>query len=125
MRLLLDSHILYWALTNPKKLTLNEQLVLSNPENDVFVSPASLWELHIKAAKGKLKLPNAFLDAVLTTGFLELEITMIHTNTIATLPDIHNDPFDRVLAAQAKSESLTFVTHDTILKNYPITLLEN
>ena len=125
MRLLLDSHILYWALTNPTKLTPNEQLALSNPENDVFVSPASLWELHIKAKKGKLELSNAFLDAVLTTGFLELGITMIHTNTIATLPDIHNDPFDRVLAAQAKSESLTLITHDTILKSYPIAVLEN
>ena len=125
MRLLLDSHILYWALTNPKKLTPNEQLALSNPENDVFVSPASLWELHIKADKGKLKLPNTFLDAVLATGFLELKITMIHTNAIATLPNIHNDSFDRVLAAQAKSESLTLITRDTILQNYPIAILGN
>ena len=120
MRLLLDSHILYWALTKPDKLTSEEQLALSNPENEVYVSPVSLWELTIKARKGKLKLPNKFMNTVAVTGFLEMSITMAHAKVIADLPEIHNDPFDRMLAAQSKSESLTLITRDQILRNYPI-----
>lgn len=125
MRLLLDSHILYWALTSPGKLTDGEKQVLENSLNDVLVSPASLWELQIKAGKGKLKLPRQFSEAIISTGFSALDITMAHANAIASLPNLHNDPFDRILVAQAKSESLTLVTRDDILNRYPIAVLDN
>ncbi|MBV9949062.1 MAG: type II toxin-antitoxin system VapC family toxin [Myxococcales bacterium] len=113
MRLLLDTHALLWALSAPSKLPLRASAALRAPENDVFVSAASVWEIAIKATLGKL---SADIDEIVRTsievGFEELAVTMVHARRVRSLPDRHRDPFDRMLVAQALEEGMTVVTHD-------------
>ena len=90
----------------------------------VYASAATAWEIAIKAALGKIE---ADLDQIVTacrdTGFLELPVSMIHTQRLRELPAHHRDPFDRILVAQALEEGLTLVTHDPILGRYPAPIL--
>lgn len=124
MRLLIDTHILYWALKSPERLSEDARAALENINNDVFVSPASLWELQIKAGQNKLQLPEHFIDAINISGFRSLPITLEHANRIGQLPQIHKDPFDRILVAQALEESLSLMTRDEILAKYPVTTVK-
>lgn len=122
LRLLLDSPVLYWAITQPDRLIDAEREVLADPVNEVYVSPASLWELQLKVENGKLRLPNKFASAVKKTGFMALNVTMDHVNWLADLPNIHADPFDRILIAQAIHEKLTIVSRDKVMKFYPVSV---
>jgi PIN domain nuclease of toxin-antitoxin system len=125
MRLLLDSHVLIWCLESPERLTSEIQETIAAPYNQVFFSAASIWELAIKAAKGKLRLPESFVDELKTNGFDPLPIRIEHALAVHGLsgPN-HADPFDRMLLSQAKVEGLVFVTRDAHLKAYGIPLLE-
>lgn len=118
MRLLLDTHVFLWCIKNDRRLSkATRSKILQATE--VYVSSASIWEAVIKI---KLKKLNADLDqmveAIAESGFLELPITARHAVGVAQLSDIHRDPFDRILIAQAISEPLTFLTADAELKNY-------
>ncbi|MDP0500546.1 MAG: type II toxin-antitoxin system VapC family toxin [Verrucomicrobiota bacterium JB022] len=124
MRLLIDTHILFWALAVPERLTEAERKALEHAESTIFVSAASLWEMRIKAAKGKLTLPDNFLDYVRSANFIELPVTLRHADAIRNLPPIHGDPFDRILAAQAKVENLALMTRDRFLREYRVSLFE-
>lgn len=125
MRLLLDSHVLIWCLESPERLTLEAQQTIADPRNQVFFSAASIWELALKAAKGKLRLPVTFLDDLTANGFDPLPVRTEHAMAVITMsgPD-HADPFDRLLLSQAKIEGLLLVTRDAHLKAYGIPLLE-
>ena len=116
-RLLLDTHLLLWAVSAPHKLSAATRKRIDACE--VFVSAASIWEVSIKAALGKLAAdPAALLAEIEPAGFRLLPVTGEHAAAVALLPPIHNDPFDRMLVAQAKTEPLLLLTNDTALAGY-------
>jgi PIN domain nuclease of toxin-antitoxin system len=113
-----------WWLTAPEKITPSARLAISNIENEIYVSAASLWELRLKANKGKISLPRGIEPALEQESISELPIRWKHTVHVSSLPNIHGDPFDRLLIAQALEESLTLVTRDTKIHQYPVSLLK-
>lgn len=116
-RLLLDTHLLLWAVSAPQKLSLATRKRIDACE--VFISAASIWEVSIKAALGKLDAdPAALLAEIEPAGFRLLPVTGEHAAAVARLPTIHNDPFDRMLVAQAKTEPLLLLTNDAALAGY-------
>jgi PIN domain nuclease of toxin-antitoxin system len=118
MRILLDTHIFLWLLTDDRKAkkSLRTQIEAAT---EVYVSAASIWEVAIKHELGKLDGdPVMFHQAIETFGFRELPITGEHTLAVAKLPPIHKDPFDRLLIAQAITEPLTLFTADELLCKY-------
>jgi prevent-host-death family protein len=121
--LLLDSHALLWALHAPERLRAEARDFIQDPERAVYFSAASVWELEIKAARGKLELPDDWLAAVEATGFLELPVTAAEARTSARLPWHHPDPFDRVLVAQAVLRGLRIATRDPLLASYDVPIL--
>lgn len=90
----------------------------------MFVSAASIWEIRIKEALGKLTLPNAFRKVLDEQPFLSLDVTAEHAHAVAGLPDRHRDPFDRMLIAQAQVEKLTVVTRDSRFPAYGVSVVE-
>lgn len=123
MNLLLDSHTLLWALHAPARLTPKARAAVSDARRAVYYSAASAWELEIKAAKGKLTLPDDWLAAADETGFLQLPVTASDARLSAHLPWHHSDPFDRVLIAQAISHKLLLATRDPLIAAYDVRVL--
>lgn len=118
MRLLLDTHILVWLVDDSPRLSVAARQALKSAQ-DVHVSSISLWEIAIKSALGKLQIDQDLLDAEIELiGAKPLAVTAAHARAVRDLPLIHTDPFDRMLIAQAMSEPLHFVTHNTALRAY-------
>lgn len=124
MNLLLDSHALVWALHDPDRLRVDAREAIEDPANTVFFSAASAWELEIKCARGKLRLPPGWLAAAERTGFVHMAVRADEARASAHLPWHHADPFDRLLVAQARAHSLTLATRDRELAPYGVTILE-
>jgi PIN domain nuclease of toxin-antitoxin system len=120
--LLLDTHVVLWWLTDDPTLS-NEVKSLLDHEPDVFISPATLWEVTIKQAIGKLPEPTDLPERVRDSGFGELPITFEHAIVAGRLPLIHRDPFDRMLVAQARCENLTLTTRDAAIRKYDVAVL--
>jgi PIN domain nuclease of toxin-antitoxin system len=117
MRLLLDTHVLLWALNNPAKLSKKTRSLIERSE--VLISAASLWEISIKAALGKLKAdPRDIFDAIEPSGFDVLPVQAVHAIEAFSLGTAHGDPFDRLLVAQAMSERISLLTFDEVLLGY-------
>lgn len=117
MNLLLDTHLLLWALAEPSKLKARARALID--ENNVFVSSASIWEISIKSSLGKLRAdPRAILDELEPAGMKLLPISGEHAARVFELPWLHRDPFDRLLLAQSLSEPLTLLTDDEVLRQY-------
>jgi PIN domain nuclease of toxin-antitoxin system len=117
MRLLLDTHVLLWALSQPDKLTKATRKKID--EAEVFVSAASICEIGSKSALGKLNATaGEILAAVEPAGFKMHSITGAHAAKAADLPPFHMDPFDRLLAAQAAIEPMILITNDRMLEGY-------
>jgi PIN domain nuclease of toxin-antitoxin system len=121
--LLLDSHALLWALHNPEKLRPAARAAIEDPANTVFFSAGAVWELELKAAKGKLTLPPNWLEAALATGFQELPITGADAAASALLPWHHNDPFDRLFIAQAATRRWKLASRDDFAPRYNVAML--
>jgi PIN domain nuclease of toxin-antitoxin system len=121
--LLLDSHALLWALHDPARLKPGAVRAISDPRREVFYSAASAWELEIKAARGKLSLPNEWLAAAEATGFRHLSITAGEARASTRLPWHHADPFDRLLVAQAREHGLVIATRDDVFARYEVETL--
>ncbi|MGA8056367.1 MAG: type II toxin-antitoxin system VapC family toxin [Burkholderiales bacterium] len=118
MRILVDTHILLWWLGG-RPVPAKGRAMISSPENRLFVSAASVWEVAIKSRLGRLEVdPRAFLSALATGGFEELSVTARHAAGVAELPDHHRDPFDRLLISQSLLESMRLLTHDRSLSEY-------
>jgi len=118
MRLLLDTHVFLWCVKDDRRLTKAARALLSGAA-EIYVSSASIWEAAIKAKLGKLDVDvDALVAAIVGSGFLELPVTAKHAAAVGRLPDLHSDPFDRLLIAQAMSEPLRFLTADDALKGY-------
>lgn len=122
-RLLLDTHAVLWWLDDPELLAAPAREAIAEGENDVYVSAASAWEVAIKSALGKLDAPHDLEAAFESAGFATLPITVRHALVVRDLPDVHQDPFDRILAAQAKVEGLTLVTRDARLSRYGVAVI--
>lgn len=119
MRLLLDTHVLLWWLSDDRKLAKNAREIIANPANDILVSSASLWEVAIKAALARIDVELDDLeDAIARNGFRSLTIGFRHALTAGRLPNVHRDPFDRMLVAQASVEELRVVSHDRVFERY-------
>lgn len=119
MRLLIDTHILLWCLDDNLKLSNKARQLISNPENDVYVSHISLWEIQIKIMKGKLEADlTEISEALPKNEFQELAIHKKHILALSNLQFYHNDPFDRMLIAQALTEPLILLTHDKDVSRY-------
>lgn len=124
MKLLLDTHALNWALEAPERLPQQILDLLKRPETTVFVSAASVWEIALKVAVGRLLFPLVDLpQALADANFRDLPVVAEHGLAAARLPDLHRDPFDRMLAAQTACEGMTLVTRDKALRRYPIDTL--
>jgi PIN domain nuclease of toxin-antitoxin system len=121
MRLLLDTHLLLWALAEPDRLDAATRTVLEDASNEVLFSAASLWEIAIKAGLGRSDFafdPQQILRGALDTGFVELPVRSDAAVQVAKMPQHHRDPFDRLLIAQAMSEPVRFYTVDPLLPQY-------
>lgn len=124
MKLLLDSHAFLWWLAENPKLSAGARQAVADPASTVHVSAATVWELSIKAFLGKLDLDGADLvEEIAENDFVELPMTARHALTAATLPRHHDDPFDRMLIAQARLEGLTLVTRDPAFRAYGSSIL--
>jgi PIN domain nuclease of toxin-antitoxin system len=125
MKVLIDTHVLLWGLTNESKLSADVRSLL--PKADLWMSVAGIWEIITKVQIGKLDLPRPvgpFLTTKLAAnGVFVLPITLNHTLRIETLELHHRDPFDRILIAQSLEENLPLVTADPVFEKYPIKII--
>ena len=118
MRLLLDTHIFLWAVSGSALLKAPSRRLIESAEQ-VFVSAASIWEIAIKARLGKIDAdPLELTGAINASGFVELEVSAVHAAGVSRLALHHNDPFDRLLVAQALAEPLRLLTADPVLAQY-------
>lgn len=121
MNLLLDTHLLLWAASEPERLSAKARALLLDPANQLMFSAASLWEVTIK---NSLDRPDFKVDSrrlwrmLLVCGYRELPVTSEHTVAVNDLPQLHKDPFDRILVAQARVESLLLLTVDKAVAKY-------
>ena len=122
MSLLLDTHVLLWAAGEPDRLPRSTQEVLEDSAVAVTFSAASIWEVAIKNGLGRADFsvdPRVLRRGLLEHGYVELPVTGAHAAAVDLLPDIHRDPFDRLLIAQAHAEGLTLLTADSVIGRYP------
>lgn len=119
MRLLLDTHIVLWCLSGDRRLGRSSADLIRDPATDVFFSAASIWELAIKVALGRMRAStDEVLRNLAAEGFSELPVLARHAAAVGSLPLHHRDPFDRLLVAQSRAESLRLMTGDKIVARY-------
>ena len=126
MKLLLDTHIVLWAAGQPERLSESARTLLTTPENILFFSAASIWEIVIKRGLGRddFKVnPRRLRKMLLTHGYSELAVGSEHVLAIESLPPIHKDPFDRLLLAQARTEGMLLLTVDASISQYKESVL--
>ncbi len=126
MKILLDTHIALWAITDDEKLPCNFIKIINNPENDIFYSLVSVWEIAIKHYIKPELIPMSeeqFVNTCFKSGFKQLSIKIDHIFNVKSLKrdnnaPSYNDPFDRLLISQAKTDDFLFLTHDSLLSYY-------
>jgi PIN domain nuclease of toxin-antitoxin system len=121
MKLLLDTHLLLWAAAGSGLSPATTGLI-NDPGNELFFSAASIWEVAIKTSLGRPDFAidaGVFRRALLESGYKEMPITGAHAAAVATLPDLHKDPFDRILVAQAAVDGVTLLSVDQAVLAYP------
>lgn len=123
MKLLLDTHAVLWALSDPDRLSPHARDRIAHAGTTVAVSAASAWEIAIKRAAGKLTFDADLSQAIDDADFEELPITVAHALAAGDLPPLHKDPFDRMLVAQAMSDGWTLVTRDIRLHGYGVAVM--
>lgn len=124
MNLLLDTHVVLWWLADAPELGQAAREAIANRANVVHVSAVTAWEITVKRALGKLEIPDDWEQALAAEPFTRLAITWSQALRVGKLPDIHRDPFDRLLVAQAMAEDLLLVSHDEIMARYDIRVLK-
>jgi PIN domain nuclease of toxin-antitoxin system len=123
VRLLLDTHAYLWWLADDPKLGARARDSMADPAAIVYVSAASVWEISIKIQLGKLDFEGDPVKEIWSNGFVELPMTAQHADHAGRLPRHHDDPFDRMLIAQAKLEHLQLVSTDSVFESYAVSLL--
>ena len=127
MNLLLDTHVALWAIADSPKLPLKARELIASPKTNVWISTASIWEIAIKHSLGRGDMPISGLDALRyfsESGYRQLPIEAEHAVAVGDLPAHHNDPFDRILVAQALVEPMRLMTHDTLVALYSDTIIK-
>jgi PIN domain nuclease of toxin-antitoxin system len=126
LKILLDTHVFLWFFDGDPRMSRKARTALTDPANEPFISAASVWEMTVKASLGRLQLPLAVGDYVaekILRGFHVLPLELPHAARVQTLPFIHQDPFDRMIVAQALVENMPLVSADTYIRQYPVTVL--
>jgi PIN domain nuclease of toxin-antitoxin system len=121
VRILLDTHIILWAVTDSPKLPESARKMILDERNRIYFSSASIWEVAIKHAMAPEQMPVSSQDLLQyagQSGYEELPVSAEHAVTVETLPPVHKDPFDRILVAQAVAEPMRLLTHDRLLSKY-------
>jgi PIN domain nuclease of toxin-antitoxin system len=121
MRLLLDTHVLLWAVGMSARLSAATRQTLEAPDNEVYYSAANLWEIAIKSSLRRTDFqvdPERLLTVLPTMDLTELPVTARHAVAVARLPPLHRDPFDRLLIAQSQVEPMILLTNDELLVQY-------
>jgi PIN domain nuclease of toxin-antitoxin system len=127
MKILLDTHTFLWWITDDQRLPDHAREIISNGDNELFLSAASGWEITIKAKIGRLNLPDEpqrFIPEQMKLNFIQsLPIQMSHALHVSTLPDYHRDPFDRLLIAQSQLEEIPILSSDPQIANYQVEVI--
>lgn len=127
MRYLLDTHAFLWFILNDSNLIPTAKSLIEDPNNEIYVSVASIWEIAIKTSLQKLNLPIPFQEFVphhvLINSMILLPIQVTHLYEVAKLPFLHRDPFDRLLIAQSIDETMPLISRDKIFDDYSVTRL--
>ena len=121
MRLLLDTHLLLWAVASSGRLSPEARSLIEDPANDVHYSAASVWEIAIKSMlrRQDFRVDVPLLPSTFSViGFSELPVTAAHAVEVTRLPHVHRDPFDRLLVAQSRVEPMVLLTNDAVLERY-------
>ena len=121
MKALLDTHLLLWNAGRPDRLSVEARRIFDDPENELFFSSASLWEIAIKTSLGRSDFAvdaRLLRRGLLDHGFGEVPVTGEHAVAVGDLQPIHKDPFDRILIAQARVEGITLLTSDSTIARY-------
>lgn len=127
MNLLLDTHVALWAITDHPKLTHKARELILAPKTAVWVSAATLWEIAIKYGLGRGDMPVSSSNALRyfgEAGFRLLPVEAEHALAVEDLPPHHQDPFDRILVAQALVEPMRLMTHDPVVARYSDTIIK-
>ena len=122
MNLLLDTHLLLWAASEPQRLSAKARALLLDPSNQLVFSSASLWEITIKNGLDRADFnvdPRRLWRMLLVNGYREISVTSEHAVAVNDLPSLHKDPFDRLLVAQSMVEGITLLTSDPLVARYP------
>ena len=120
--MLIDTHLVIWTLAGSPRLRAKARVLLRDPENECWVSAASVWEIAIKSAIGKLVMASPLRDLekmLVADGFRILDVTMQHAATVPEIQLPHNDPFDRLLLAQCEVETMRLLSADQLLAKIP------
>jgi PIN domain nuclease of toxin-antitoxin system len=120
MKLLLDTHAFLWWDSKDARLAESLRLAIASPQNEVYVSAVTVWEIAIKRALGKLIFGRPVGKSIEEYGFLPIPITVEHAECAGGLPQLHRDPFDRLLVAQSQLEGLVLVTVDDQILRYQV-----
>jgi PIN domain nuclease of toxin-antitoxin system len=127
VRFLLDTHTFLWWITDDPHLSERARQVISDPENDIFLSAASGWEMAIKTQLGKLQLPDRFeqfiAEQLFRNNITSLPVMMSHALHVQSLPLHHRDPFDRLLIAQGQLEKMPIITTDSVFADYDVEIV--
>ena len=127
MRVLVDTQVFLWVITDDPKMSRTLRVRYSNPDHELYLSVASIWEMLIKAGIGKLPLPQPSTPYLLRqmekNGLELLPIRTAHLSALEQLPTLHRDPFDRMLVAQSKAESMAMITSDPQMQGYGVKVL--
>lgn len=124
MKLLLDTHIFLWWLTDDPRLSESARQILISPRQAVWFSAVSAWEINIKIAKGKLKMAESISDLLDQEGFHLLPMRLAEAERVSSLPLLHHDPFDRMLIAQSLEYGYTLLTGDAKIIQYSVPVLD-
>lgn len=122
MKFLLDTHLLLWAAGQPERLSKPARELIENPDNALYFSAASIWEIAIKSSLGRedFKADSRLIRrGLIDNGYREISISSEHAAGVQSLPLVHKDPFDRLLIAQSLVEGMPLVTVDPVLSQYP------
>lgn len=124
MTLLLDTHAFLWFILDDAQLSITARALIIDEQNDIFLSPASYWELAIKISIGKYQLPGPFVpflhQQIDLNDFTILPVSVEHAGKVASLPYHHRDPFDRLIIAQALVENMAVLSNDSIMDQYGV-----
>lgn len=127
MRYLLDTHAFLWFVSDDDKLSSNAKLIIQDGNNEIYFSAASAWEMSIKAKLGRLKfetnLESFIIEQLTANSFSPLAITISHSLYTEKLPQIHKDPFDRMIISQSKVENMILMTGDKQIRKYDVSIV--